>query len=421
MLPLLVFFLFVVITDLYTFKGLKTLWSGSFSPLAKLFFKTLYWLIPLILLASIAYVLYLRPVEPAPRIFNGYYYIVAFFIMVYFPKLVFILFHLTEDIVMFTERSVKALSGYLRNKTTTPFGEIKVTRRKFLSRIGIIVALIPFLAVIYGMAIGRFDFQVTHKTIESGNLPASFDGFRIVHISDLHIGSFYGYEERVRQAVEIINGQKPDVIVFTGDLVNRFTSEIDGFIDILAGMESDFSKYSVLGNHDYGDYYQWESELAKEENMQDMLLAHENIGFRLLINESETISVNGETIAIIGVENWGNPPFPRYGDLEKSLSGTDSIPFLILLTHDPSHWDAEVLGLTGVDLTLSGHTHGMQFGIENRFIRWSPSKIKYPRWGGLFEEQGQYLYVNRGLGFTAFPGRIGMPPEITVIELIRPI
>ena len=420
MSPLLVFFLFVIVTDLYTYKGLKTLWDRPSSPLIKLFFRTLFWLIPSILLASVVYVLYLRPVEPSPRIFNGYYYIVAFTTMFYLPKLVFILFHLTEDIVLITERFVKVLDGYFR-KRITPFGEINGTRRKFFSRTGVIIALIPFFAVIYGMAIGRFDFQVINKTIESGNLPSSFDGFRIVHISDLHIGSFYGYEDRVRRAVKMINGQNPDLIVFTGDLVNNFTSELDGFIGILAEMRASYGKYSVLGNHDYGDYYQWESESAKAENMKEMLFAHENIGFRLLLNQWDSIFVNEEAIAIIGVENWGDPPFPRYGDLEKASSGTGNIPFRILLTHDPSHWDAEVLGHTGIDLTLAGHTHGMQVGIENRFFRWSPSKIKYPRWGGLFEEQGQYLYVNRGLGYIAFPGRIGMPPEITVIELRRSI
>jgi uncharacterized protein len=270
------------------------------------------------------------------------------------------------------------------------------------------------------VAIGRFDFQVINKQIEFTTLPDAFDGFRIVHISDLHVGSFHGHKDQVRHAVKIINGQQPDMIVFTGDLVNNFTAEIDGFIDILAELHAPYGVYSILGNHDYGDYYQWESEAEKERNFDDMLVAQEKMGFRLLINEWDSIVIGGDKIALIGVENWGEPPFPQYGDLQEASRGTEDLPFRILLTHDPTHWDAEVLAQNDIALTLAGHTHGMQFGIENRVFRWSPSKFKYPRWAGLFEEDGQFLYVNRGLGYVAFPGRIGMPPEITVIELRAP-
>lgn len=418
MTSVLVFFVLVILVDLYTYKGLKTLTNQPEKVVFKLFLRVLFWLIPSILLASIIFVIYFKPDEPTPKIFNGYFYIIAFTLMFYLPKLLFIIFHFLEDFVLMVEKSFMKVKGYF-NKTFISFNDINPKRRKFLSRTGLIIAIIPFIAIIYGMAIGRFDFQVINKTIELQKLPASFDGFRIVQISDLHIGSFYGYEQRVKQAVEIVNSQDPDMIVFTGDLVNNFTAELDNFTDILSELNAPYGKFSILGNHDYGDYYQWESDEAKERNMQDMFVAQEKIGFRLLLNQWDTILVNGESIALIGVENWGEPPFPRYGDLDKASSGTDNIPVKILLSHDPSHWDAEVLVKTDIDLTLAGHTHGMQLGIENRFFRWSPSKIKYPRWGGLFEENGQFLYVNRGLGFIAFPGRIGMPPEITVIELRR--
>lgn len=417
MLPLIVFIFLVLLIDFYSYKGIKVVWENlSVNNSLKLILKIIFWLVPFLLITSVLYVLYIKPVGLDPRIFNGYYYIVAFTMMFYLPKLVFILFHFIEDIAFVVEKVFKPVVNYIihGNYTSVETGR---SRRKFLSITGMIIAVIPFFAIIYGVAIGRFDFQVIKKEIEFVNLPASFDGFRIVHISDLHIGSFYGYENRVREAIEIVNKQNPDIILFTGDLVNNFTAEIDGFIDMLSEMRAPFGKYSILGNHDYGDYYQWDSELAKKKNMDYMLEAHQIIGFRLLMNEWESLSVNGEEIALIGVENWGEPPFPQYGDLEKASKGTERFPFRILLSHDPTHWDAEILGKTSIDLTLSGHTHGMQFGIENSIISWSPSKYKYPRWGGLFKENGQFLYVNRGLGYIAFPGRIGMPPEITVIEL----
>ncbi len=419
MLPFLIFTLFILLVDLYVYKGLKVLLDKPSNPVVKIFFRTMFWLIPSILLASVVMALYFRQVDTDPRIFNSYFYIVAFTMLFYLPKLVFVLFHLLDDLVFVTERTVKSFTRF-SFKNSIPFGEVIVNRRKFISRTGIILAMIPFLAVIYGVTYGRFDFQITEKSVEIRGLPASFDGFRILHISDIHAGSFYGYEERVKRAVDIINKQEADIIVFTGDLVNNFTSELDGLTDILSVMDARHGKYSILGNHDYGDYYQWESPEAKEQNMEDMFIAHEKIGFRLLLNQWDSLSVNGESIALIGVENWGEPPFPKYGDLEKASSGTENMPVRILLSHDPSHWDAEVIGATDIDLTLSGHTHGMQFGIEYRNFRWSPSQYKYPRWGGLYEEAGQYLYVNRGLGYLAFPGRIGMPPEITVIELRKP-
>jgi uncharacterized protein len=415
MLPLTILIIFILSIDFYTYKGLKTLWTPPSGSGFTLILKILYWLIPFLLLASVVFMLYLKPAEPEPRIFNGHLYIIAFTMLFYLPKLVFVFFHLLEDIVFLAEKALKGAGSLFAGKNSGERG--KSIRRNFLSQAGLLIAIVPFLAVIYGVAIGRFDFQVINKKVTSEAIPSSFDGFRIVHISDLHLGSFHGHKDQVRQAVRLINGQEPDLIVFTGDLVNNFTSEADGFVDILSGLRATYGIYSVLGNHDYGDYYQWESEAEKEKNMLAMIDVHKKMGFYLLMNDWDSLEINGEKIAIVGVENWGEPPFPRYGDLEKAMAGTEMFPFKILLTHDPTHWDAEVLGIENIDLTLSGHTHGMQFGIENRMLRWSPSKFKYPRWAGLFEENGQFLYVNRGLGYVAFPGRIGMPPEITVIEL----
>ena len=418
MLPFFVFAFIVLLIDIYVYKGLKIVFNKPAKTAVRVWLKILYWLVPAVLLLLVTWAVFFRTVDPQPPVFNLYYYIVAYTLLFYMPKLVFVVFHIVEDLIHYTEKLAGKLILYFKTRDI-PYGDVNVARRKFISRTGLVIAVIPFLAIIYGVAIGRFDFRVTGTVIESPRIPASFDGFRIAHISDLHIGSFYGYSDRVRQAVDIINRQEPDIIVFTGDLVNNFTAELDGFIDILARLSAPHGVFSILGNHDYGDYFQWESQEAKEANMNDLLEAKEKMGWRLLMNEWQPLVLGNDTIVLAGVENWGTPPFPRYGDLDKALQGTSGYPFIILLSHDPSHWDAEVLGQSNVDLTLSGHTHGMQVGIETAMLRWSPSEFRYPRWGGLYKEEGQFLYVNRGLGYVAFPGRIGMPPEITIIELVK--
>ncbi|MGQ8335569.1 metallophosphoesterase [Sunxiuqinia sp. A32] len=279
------------------------------------------------------------------------------------------------------------------------------------------VAVVPVASVLYGVTKGKFNYRIIHERIHFANLPQSFKGLKMVQISDMHLGSFSRKHEQIAKAVDMINEQKPDLIFFTGDLVNNFAKETDGWVPVLAKMKAKYGKYSVLGNHDYGDYSEWNSAEEKDKNLLDIKNFHKKIGFRLLLNESETLTINNEEIALIGVENWGNPPFPQYGDLKKASENLDSKLFKILLSHDPSHWDEEVLTNSDIDITFSGHTHGMQFGIERAGIKWSPIQYKYPRWGGLYNEHNQYLYVNRGFGYHGFPGRIGMPPEITVVEL----
>jgi uncharacterized protein len=418
MLPLLIFSVIILLIDLYAYKGIKLLWNETKNTRLKTTLNIFYWLVPFLLFASVIALFYIRPLGRDPKIFNSYLYVVAFAFLFYFPKLIFIFFHFIEDITFLLHRLISFFRAYGRNDGTH-HQPVERDKWKLLSKTGLVISLIPFLMIIYGIAIERFDFQVIHQTIEHESIPSAFDGFRIVHISDLHAGSFYGHERQVERAVRKINRQNADLILFTGDLVNNFTSEIDTFLEILQEMNAAYGMYSVLGNHDYGDYFQWESEVAKEKNMEQMISAHREIGFRLLLNEWDSIVVGGEMIAIIGVENWGEPPFPQYGDLEEASRGTEGLPFRILLTHDPSHWDAEVLD-GNIELTLAGHTHGFQFGIELGNISWSPSKFKYPQWGGLYSENSQFLYVNRGLGYVGFPGRVGMPPEITVIELRSP-
>ena len=264
---------------------------------------------------------------------------------------------------------------------------------------------------------GKYNYKIQKVNLGFQNLPKSFHGLKIVQISDLHLGSFAGNPAKLEPAIEMINNLNPDYIFFTGDLVNNIASEAEEFIPLLKKLYAKYGKYSILGNHDYGEYYNWPSKEALNENMEQLFRYHESVGFILLRNESVLLERNGESIALIGVENWGLPPFKKYGNLQKSYLPVKDESFKILLSHDPSHWDAEVRPTTNIDLTLSGHTHGMQFAFRIPGWRWSPVKFKYPRWAGLYREDKHVLYVNIGLGFIGFPGRVGTPPEITLFSL----
>ncbi|MBC8766745.1 metallophosphoesterase [Arenibacter sp. BSSL-BM3] len=283
--------------------------------------------------------------------------------------------------------------------------------------VGVFFGFLPFFVIVYAVFRAVYRFKVHHVKIKSELLPKNFSGLRIVQISDLHLGSFNYRYHILDRAIKTINQLNPDFIFFTGDLVNNYAWELNGWENVLKQLSAKQGKYSVLGNHDYGDYSKWESEEERKSNFDDIKDFQAKIGFKLLLNEAESIVNNGEEIAIVGVENWGNPPFKQYGDLKKSLLNVNGIAFKILLSHDPSHWRGEVVEQTNIALTLSGHTHGMQAGINIRNKKWSPIKYKYEHWAGLYRLGQQYLYVSRGLGWMGFPGRLGMRPEITFIEL----
>lgn len=283
--------------------------------------------------------------------------------------------------------------------------------------VGLFSGFLPFFIIIYGIFKTLYRFKIIRINIDFNDLPVSFDKLRIVHISDLHLGSFNFRYHILERAVKIINHLAPDFIFFTGDLVNNRSWELKGWKTVLEKLSAKIGKYAILGNHDYGDYSNWKSEERKRANFESIKYFYKKINFRLLLNESEIIENKNEKIAIVGVENWGNPPFKKYGDLKKSLANVIDIPFKILLSHDPSHWDKEVLKESDISLTLSGHTHGMQAGIILKNKQWSPIQYKYKNWGGLYKYYNQYLYVNRGLGWLGFPGRLGIRPEITLIEL----
>ncbi|KPK29010.1 MAG: hypothetical protein AMJ61_00565 [Desulfobacterales bacterium SG8_35_2] len=405
-------FLSVIILaiDFYSFRGVKKL-TVRYSAKTKRIVFFLFWIIPLMLIIGL---LLFSMLSTAPAHFLSYFHLISgTFILFYVPKLVFIIFNLLDDLYSLFKKVIRNKS---KEQKVEDSGE-SISRAQFLNRIGIVIAGVPFLSIAYGIKWGRFNYTLRKHTLSFTNLPPTFDGLRIVQFSDFHIGSFMHYHEKVMEAIKIINNQEPDLLLFTGDFVNNVSAEMDSFIPMLNQLNARLGKYSILGNHDYGEYVPWESPEEKRKNLERLVAIEEDIGFRMLLNDSNKIEVNGSEIELVGVENWGQPPFPQYGNLDKALADVNPDSFKILMSHDPSHWDAKVLGKTGIDLTLSGHTHGAQFGIEIPGWRWSPVSIRYNRWGGLYKEGEQLLHVNTGIGFIGFPGRVGIPPEITVIEL----
>lgn len=296
--------------------------------------------------------------------------------------------------------------------------EYIASRRSFAGKIALGLASIPFASMIYGIAKTAYDFKIHQVSHQKDNIPSAFKGFKIVQISDIHTGSLQT-KHQLQKAIDLILGLKPDMIVFTGDLVNNKTDEAYEYKEILAQLSAPHGVFSTLGNHDYGDYHVWDSEKDKLKNLEEMIQLHEDLGWKLLLNEHLKIEKDNDFITLIGIENWGaNLNFKKYGDLDKACEGLEKDSFQILLSHDPSHWSHQVSkDFAHIDLTLSGHTHGFQFGVEIPGFKWSPSKYIYPQWAGLYKNDDQLLYVNRGLGCLGYMGRIGIKPEITLIEL----
>lgn len=326
------------------------------------------------------------------------------------PKLLIFLVLFGEDIV----RVFQKLISYLSSGPTQPIAG----RRKFISQLALGLAAIPLASFLYGIIKGRYNYKVLKYQLSFKDLPDAFDGFTLTQISDIHSGSFTN-KEKIQYGVDLINEQDSDMILFTGDIVNYRASEMDNWLDVFAKLKAPYGKYSILGNHDYGDYMKWPSEQEKKDNFQAVKDLHPKIGFDLLCNESRYIEKDGEKIALVGVENWGKGGFQKKGDLKKASEAVAQDDFKILMSHDPSHWDVQVKQDDfNYQLTLSGHTHGLQFGIEiPGIIKFSPVSFMYKQWAGLYEEFGRYINVNRGFGYHVYPGRVGIWPEITVIEL----
>ncbi len=332
--------------------------------------------------------------------FTKIFYSVTFFFLTFIPKLAFAI----VQVIRFT------ISVFLR------IFKVKL-RKKRPPYIALIHCIIIFFIILWGIAYGKTNFKVREANICSPSLPESFNNLKIVQVSDIHIGSFCNNKSYMLQVVNIINDLKPDIVFFTGDLVNNFADEANGYDSIFQKIKAPLGKYAVLGNHDFGDYTVWRTPETKNTNLNEIIFHYNAMGFKLLRNTNCYIVKGNDSIAIAGVDSWGLPPFKQYGDVMKAIDGIPQNTYTILLSHDPSYWNSVIKYIKKISVTFSGHTHGMQLGLENIGIEWSPIKYRYPQWGGLYCDGEQYLYVNRGLGFIGFTGRIGMSPEITLLEI----
>ena len=400
----LITLLLLVFFQWYSYQALKTAISNRWILYGYVFFT-------LIIVGNLLfYTLILeRNTTNEPRLM----YAIGFFLSLLIFQLLVSVILLAEDVF----RIPQALYSFL--KRVPEQTQFIPSRRKIISQIALGLASIPFASLLYGMYRGKYNYKVLSYNLEFEDLPDAFDGFKITQISDIHSGSFDN-QTKVQYGVDLVNQQKSDLVLFTGDLVNNRADEIKPWIKIFNKIKAEFGVFSILGNHDYGDYMRWESPAAKRKNMEDLYDAHNEMGWDLLLNESRFIEKDGDRLAIIGVENWGSG-FKKAGDLNKALNKVSENDFKILLTHDPSHWEAQVIPHPfKIHLTLSGHTHGMQFGIEiPGIIKWSPAKWRYKQWAGVYSENKQYLNVNRGFGYLAYPGRVGMWPEVSVITLSK--
>lgn len=403
--------LVVFLVDYYVFQAVKVV-SQPLSEKWRTITHVSYWCISILTLSTMLLFPYLQFLQHS-KLFRNYFFTIM--MGLFFAKLIGSLIFLTDDL----RRSIpwvvsKALNN---NKLALSDDGQMLSRSAFLSWIGFGLGGSLFGTLLVGFS-NKYNYQVKKITLHFDNLPKSFHKFKLVHISDIHSGSLQDVTA-VNKGIDLILQQQPDLILFTGDLVNDRADEMNDFQAVFAKLKAPMGVFSTLGNHDYGDYVSWPSAAAKIENLERLKQVHANMGWRLLMNEHQILEKNGEKIALMGIENWGaKGRFPKYGKMSLAHPGTESIPFKILMSHDPSHWDAEVkTKYPDIDITLSGHTHGMQFGVDNAYFKWSPVQWMYKQWAGLYEDGRQKLYVNRGFGFLGYQGRVGILPEITVLEL----
>ncbi|MBX2826930.1 MAG: metallophosphoesterase [Flavobacteriaceae bacterium] len=398
----IIFILIYIAIDVYAFQALRTVTKNQW-------FYGLYVFISVLLLGMFIYQIEYgsstRTMTPVRM------YTFGFFLAIFGPKLLLVIFMFGEDVIRFLVGAFSKLGGNEQ-------GFYMPSRRKFVSTIALGLAAIPFTSLLYGMYRGKYNYKVLKYALEFDDLPDAFDGYTITQISDVHSGSFDN-RDKISYGIDLINEQGSDIIVFTGDLVNNVAEEMTPWKDLFSKLGASDGVYSVLGNHDYGDYVSWETPEAKAKNLQDLKELQRDMGWNLLLNEHRTLERKGESIKLIGVENWGAGGFKKAGDLNKACEGVMKGDFKVLLSHDPSHWKEQVKkDDRHFHLTLSGHTHGMQFGIEiPGWIKWSPVKYRYENWAGIYEELGRFINVNRGFGFIGYPGRVGIWPEISVITL----
>jgi len=391
---------FYILIDIYAFQAIKTISKNHF-------IHGVYVLSSVAILVFFIYAITSPDARTNPKMM----YIYGLFLALFVPKIIAV-------IAMFGEDVIRVFVGVFYKIGGGSEASFMPSRRKFVSTVALGVAAIPFAALLYGMIKGKYNYNVLQYTLEFDDLPSSFDGYTLTQISDIHSGSFDN-PEKVKYAVDLVNKQQSDLILFTGDLVNNVAQEMDAWKDTFATLKATDGVYSVLGNHDYGDYVSWESAEKKQENLKALIALQKDMGWDVLLNESRTIQKNQQAIKLVGVENWGEGGFKKAGDLERACADVSAQDFTILMSHDPSHWQSRVKEHPkNIQLTLSGHTHGMQFGIEiPGWFKWSPVKYRYQNWAGIYKEFGRYINVNRGFGYLGYPGRVGIWPEVTVITL----
>ncbi|MFN3272812.1 MAG: metallophosphoesterase [Cloacibacterium caeni] len=388
------------IIEIYVYQAIRNITTNNYIRIG-------YWVFTLLTYGIILY--WILTFNRASRDHQQIQLIVSAMMIFVLPKLLSVIFLLIGDFTRFVEFGFK----YFTAKENY-FPE----RRKFISTTALAAAGIFSALAIDGIIFGKYRHTVRKVKLRFKNLPENFKGYKIVQISDVHSGSFFN-PQKLQKAIDLINEQDADVVLFTGDMVNNYADEFKPFIPLFKSIKAKDGKFSILGNHDYGDYGAWNSREEKAQNIPTLKNYQAEAGFKMLRNENIALEKNGEKIYLLGVENWGIKPFPQYGDLDKALKGVPEDAIKVLMSHDPTHFDEVVKKhKTNVHLTLSGHTHGMQFGLDLKNIKWSPVKFKYKKWADLYESEGKYLYVNRGFGVIAYPGRVGINPEITVIELV---
>ncbi|HEX5667927.1 MAG TPA: metallophosphoesterase [Chitinophagaceae bacterium] len=406
-----IFILIMLLIDWYVFQAIKHV-SQSAAPKIRLLIYTLYWLLTVAAVTVFLFGSWLQ-VEQWPKVVR--IYVFATLIGVFIAKFIAASIFLVDDLRRLLHWGGGKL--YYRFVQNEEFSSSTITRSTFMSWLGIGLGTTLFGTLLWGFG-NKYRYKLQEIAMRFKDLPEGFRGLRIIHISDIHSGSFTD-KKAVEKGVELILDTKPDIILFTGDLVNDRADEMHEFKDVFAKLTAPLGVYSTLGNHDYGDYASWPSPKAKAENLEQLKAVHGEMGWKLLMNEHVVLEKEGHKMALLGIENWSaKANFARYGSLTNAYRGSEDIPFKILMSHDPSHWDAEVKNYKDIHLTLSGHTHGMQFGVEIPWFKWSPVQYVYKQWAGLYEDGHQKLYVNRGFGFIGYPGRVGILPEITLIELV---
>ncbi len=409
----------MLLIDWYVFQAVKTVTNAS-SEGTRRAATIVYWSFTgLILLLYL--IMQFSPPDAFGRVTRNFMYSVI--AIPYLCKVFPVLFLLIDDlgrlgrwVVSLVHRPDVRAAVDQTTQETIPVTDA-ITRSEFLSKAALVAGAVPLVGFTYGIVSGAHDYRIRRVKLALKNLPSGFDGMRIAQLSDIHSGSFFN-KTAVKGGIEMLLREKPDMVFFTGDLVNNTADEVTDYLPIFDKVKAPLGVYSTLGNHDYGDYVAWESNDAKRRNLQRLMVAHKQMGWNLMMDENRIFEQNGDKIALIGIQNWGSGRWPKYGDLAKAYRGTEEYPVKLLLSHDPSHWDAQVRQqFPDIDAMFAGHTHGMQFGVEVGDFKWSPSQYVYKQWAGLYQENNQYLYVNRGYGYLGYPGRLGIFPEITLIEL----